>query len=149
MFLSSLTPGLSSEYLFFSDDFFLLKDYPLKEARKDRYLEDFTKIPRGTEGMWMDAIWRTYDTLARLGYGKYNFETHTPMYLTRKRVMDAYCAFKDFVTEDRWQGLLAPTAILSHACKQEKIEPVNIHEENTRSGFWINSPACGGCNRAK
>ncbi len=39
MICASLIPDLSFEYLFFCDDFFLLKDYPIEEARKDRYLE--------------------------------------------------------------------------------------------------------------
>lgn len=139
-FLSSLIPDLSSEYLLFSDDFFLLKHYPLQEARKDRYLEDMNKVPRG-RGIWIDALWRTFDGLVRLGYTGYNFETHTPMYLTRKRVMDAYCDLKDFVTEDRWQGFLGPTSILNHAYKYEKMPLINIHEENTRCGFWGKQPA--------
>ena len=51
MFLSSLIPDLDFEYLRFSDDFFLLKDFPIEEARQDRYFEDLTPpstLPRGT-----------------------------------------------------------------------------------------------------
>lgn len=140
MFLSSLIPDLSSEYLFFSDDFYLLKDYPPEEARKDRYSEDLTKTPRG-KGMWIDALWRTYDLLIRLGYRGYNYETHTPMYLTRKRMMDAYCDLKDFITEDRWYGLLGPTSVLNHALRNEKVQPVNIIHENSRAGFWGKPPS--------
>ena len=44
MVLASLIPDLSFEYLFFCDDFFLLKDYPIEEARKDRYLEDLCPL---------------------------------------------------------------------------------------------------------
>ncbi len=71
-------------------------------------------------GLWKDALWRTYDLLIRLGYPGYNFETHTPAYLTRKRVMAAYCDSKDFVTEDRFYWMLGLTAILNHAYKLEK-----------------------------
>jgi len=140
MFLSSLIPGLSSEYLFFSDDFYLLKGYPPEEARKDRYSEDMTLNKVRGRGIWVDALWRTYDVLIRLGYTGYNFETHIPAYMTRKRVMDAYCDFKDFITEDRWYGLLGPTAILNHSYKQEKMPLTNLLEENTRSGFWGKPP---------
>ena len=141
MFLSSLIPGLSSEYLLFCDDYYLLKDYPIEESRKDRYSENMSlNVLRG-RGIWTDVLWRTYDALIRLGYTGYNFETHIPTYLTKKRVMDAYCDFKDFVTEDRWYGMLGPTAILNHAFKQEHMNLINVLEENTRCGFWGTPPA--------
>jgi len=140
MFLSSLIPDLSSEYLFFSDDFYLLKDYPPGEARKDRYSEDMSlNLVRG-RGIWVDALWRTYEVLIRLGLTGYNFETHTPTYMTRKRVLDAYSDLKDFVTEDRWYGLLGPTAILNHAYHFEKMPLTNLLEENSRAGFWGKPP---------
>jgi hypothetical protein len=141
MFLSSLIPDLSSEYLLFSDDFYLLKDYPIEEARKDRYLEDMRLNKLRGRGIWVEALWHTYDALIRLGYTGYNFETHTPMYLTRKRVLDAYCDLKDFITEDRWYGLLGPTSVLNHAYRNEKMPLVNLLEENTRSGFWGKPPS--------
>jgi hypothetical protein len=141
MFLSCLIPDLSSEYLFFSDDFFLLKDWPLEEARKDRYLEDMTKNTVRGCGIWVESLWRTYDVLIRLGLTGYNFETHVPARLTRKRVLEAYSDLKDFVTEDRWYGLLGPTAILNHAYKKEQMPLVNLFEENTRCGFWGAPPA--------
>ena len=140
LFLSSLIPDLAFEYLFFCDDFYLLKDHPIEEARKDRYSEDMSRpVVRG-RGLWKDSLWRTYDLLVRLGYSGYNFETHTPTYLTRKRVMAAYCDFKDFVTEDRYYGMLGPTAILNHANKTEKLNLTNLHEENSRCGFWGKPP---------
>jgi hypothetical protein len=141
MFLSSLIPDLSSEYLFFSDDFYLLKDFPMEEARRDRVLEDMALNKLRGRGIWVEALWHTYDALIRLGYTGYNFETHTPTYLTRKRVMDAYCDLKDFTCEDRWWGMLGPTAILNHAYRHEKMTLCNILQENTRSGFWGRPPA--------
>jgi hypothetical protein len=139
-FFASLIPGLASEYLHFSDDFFLLKDFPIEEARKDRYLEDLSVTPRG-RGLWVDSLWRTYDTLIRLGYPGYNFETHVPQRLTRKRVLDAYCAFKDFVSEDRWYGFVWPTAVLNYALKHEQMPIYSIVEENSRGGFWGKQPS--------
>jgi hypothetical protein len=140
MFLSSLIPDLSSEYLFLCDDFFLLKDYPPEEARKDRFNEDMTKKKIRGRGLWLDGLWRTYDLLIRLGYTGYNFETHTPAYMTKKRVMDAFCEFKDFVTEDPWYGILGLTAVLNHAYRNERMPLTNLLEENSRCGFWGRPP---------
>jgi hypothetical protein len=146
--LSSLIPDLSFEYLRFSDDFFLLNDFPVEEARRDRYLEDLTAetpLPRG-RGTWKESLWRTRDLLVRLGYTAYNFEVHTPMYLTRKRVLEAYCDFRDFITEERWYGPMAVTAILNHALKQESNDPsrpelISLKAEGSRGGFWGKPPA--------
>ncbi len=145
--LSSLIPDLCNEYLLFCDDFLLLKDYPIEEARKDRYLEDLTAdtpLARG-RGPWKENLWRTRDLLVRLGYTAYNFEVHTPMYFTRKRVLEAYCEFRDFVTEDRWYGMMGITAILNHAIKQEKnyqSKPplISLKAEESRGGFWGQPP---------
>ena len=124
----------------FSDDFYFLRNHSLDEACKDRYLEDLALRSTRGPGMWRDALWRTYDLLIRLGYTGYNFESHTPAYLTRKRVMAAYCDLKDFVTEDRFYGLLGPTAILNHAYKQEKMSLTKLWEKS-RCGFWGKAPA--------
>jgi hypothetical protein len=113
--LSSLLPNLSREYLWLCDDFVVLGHLSESEAKKDRYLENLDDVTcRGT-GLWKDSLWRTYDLLKRLGFPRYNFETHTPTFFTKARVFEAYCAFKDYVTEDRWYGMLGPTAILNHA----------------------------------
>ncbi|HWV99921.1 MAG TPA: hypothetical protein VNZ64_09540 [Candidatus Acidoferrum sp.] len=141
LLLSSLIPDLSFEYLFFCDDFYFLKNHPVEEARKDRYLQDLSLTTVRGRGLWRDALWRTHDLLIRLGYTAYNFETHTPAYLTRKRVMAAYCDFKDFVTEDRFYGLLGLTAILNHAYKLEKMSLTKLSDENSRCGFWGKPPS--------
>lgn len=138
-FLSSLTPGLAGEYLSFSDDYFLIKDFPYEEARKDRFLEDMANLERGV-GLWKSALWHTYDTLLRLDYTGYNFETHVPAYMTRKRVMEAYCEFKDYITEDPWFGMTAKTAILNHAHKKENSKLVDMSKEKPRAGFWGKQP---------
>lgn len=142
MFLSSLIPDLSHEYLFFSDDFFLLKQITQQTAKKVLFVEDMALTPLASRGrgQWIDAMWRTFDLLIRLGYTGYNFETHVPTYLTRSQVMNAYCDFKDFVTEDRWYGMIGPTAILNHAFRNEAMTIYNLKAENSRGGFWINPP---------
>lgn len=139
-FLASITPEMEHEYLFFSDDFFLLKDYPIEEARKDRYLQDLRKIKNRGTGLWKENLWRTHDLLVRLGYSGYNYETHAPTYFTKKRVLEAFCAFKDFTTQDPWYGMMGITAILNHAQKHEPFEPININEEGSRAGFWEKPP---------
>ena len=92
-------------------------------------------------GLWVDSLWRTYDLLKRLGLPRLNFETHTPTYARRKWVFDAYCDLKDFVTQDRWHGMLGPTAILNHAMATQGVKPIHIGEEGTRVGFWRKPPA--------
>src|SRR5208282_4718088 len=67
-------------------------------------------------------------------------ETHTPTYLNRKWVTNAYLEFKDYVSQDRWQGMLGPTAVLNHAFKKEKIPLTNLLAENSRCGFWGKPP---------
>jgi hypothetical protein len=136
IFLSSLIPGLDHEYLLFCDDFFLLRPYGIGEARKVRYLQDLSQVKNRGDGLWRDSLWRTYDLLKRLKYTGYNFETHTPTYLRRRWVFEAYCDFRDFVSQDRWYGLLGITAILNHAYRHHKIDLVHLEAEGLRGGFW-------------
>jgi hypothetical protein len=140
-YLSSLIPELAPEYLWFCDDFMLLDDLSEAQAREDRYLEDLSQMKLRGRGLWKDSLWRTYDLLRRLGYTGYNFETHTPTFFTKRRVLEAYCEFKDFVTQDRWYGLLGPTAILNHAYKVEPgMRPACIHDTGVRAGFYGSPP---------
>jgi hypothetical protein len=141
MFLSSLIPDLFFEYLLCADDYFLLKDCPDETARKIRCIEDMSKAPIRGHGIWIDTLWRTYDQLIQLGYTGYNFETHTPAYLQRKWVRDAYFAFKDYVAQTRWEGMTGPTAVLNHAYKTEQFPLTNVIEEKTRCGFWGAPPS--------
>jgi hypothetical protein len=141
MFLSSLIPDLSREYLWFCDDYILLDELTLEAARRIRFLEVLDEIEgnRG-RGMWVDCLWRTYELLKRLKLPRLNFETHVPTCLRRKWVFDAYCDLRDFVTEDRWYGMLGPTAIMNHALAHNDLRPVMIREEGTRAGFWRKPP---------
>jgi hypothetical protein len=140
MFLSSLIPDLSFEYLRFSDDFFLMREFPIEQARRDRYQEDLAKVKNWREGEWVDALRRTGEVLVRLGYPAYNFEIHAPMYLTRKRVLEAYRDLCDYVTEDQLFGLAGATAILNHSAKHEKLDLVSLADEDSRFGFWGSPP---------
>lgn len=138
-FLSSLIPQLEHEYLWFCDDYVLLDEFSESDARRDRYIEDLAQCKTRGKGLWKEALWRTYDLLRRLGYPGYNFENHVPQYFTRTRVLESYRDLRDYVTQDRFYGLLASTAILNHAYKQERFELVRISEENLKVGFYLKS----------
>ena len=134
-FLAAQHPEVESEFLLFCDDWVLLDDLTEEVAKRDRFLEDLSLLKvRGT-GLWRESLWRTYDWLKRLGYSGYNFETHTPIYLTKRRVFEAYRDLQDYVTEDRFFGLLGPTGILNHAFKQTPFPLTRLSEENLTVGF--------------
>ena len=137
LWLSSLIPELSFEYLWLCDDFILLQPLPIDVARQNRYLENMDDVENRGRGLWKESLWRTYDLLKRLNYPGYNFETHTPTYYTKKRVFEAYRAFRDFVTEDRFFGMLGPSAVLSHALRHESPFPLTkVVEGDQRAGFY-------------
>ncbi|MBA3315851.1 MAG: hypothetical protein M3552_13590 [Planctomycetota bacterium] len=140
-YLSALLPEVSDEYVFFSDDFVLLEDLSPERARQMRYLEDLSQIGIRGRGLWKEGLWRTYDTLTRLGFGGLNFETHVPTVYHKRWVLDAFKDLRDYVTEDRWYGLTGPTAILNHAHKMQNFPLVNIRQENSRAGFYGQPPA--------
>lgn len=137
VFLGSLIPELSSEFLFFCDDFVLLHSVEQADLCRVRVLEDMSQVKvRGT-GLWKESLWRTYDLLKRLGYGGLNFEVHVPQFTTRRQMFEAYCEFKDFVTEDRHFGIVCHTTVMNHALKQDPTIPlVWLHKENRRAGLY-------------
>ncbi len=140
-FLASLIPGLSQEFLAFSDDYVLLEPATPDDLRRVRVLEDLSQVKSRGSGLFKEALWRTYDTLRRLGYGGLNFECHVPRYYRREWIWDAYCELQDFVTEDRYYGLLAATAIMNHAIKHHGVtDLVWLHDEGRRAGFYGKQP---------
>ena len=141
LFLASLVPELDFEFLWFCDDFILIDDLSQDMARKNRCLGELAQTENRGSGLWKESLWRTSELLQRLQYPVYNFETHVPTYFTRKRIFEAWCDFQDFTTQDRWFGMLGPTAILNHALKHDQLALTNIHDEGTRLGFWGQSPA--------
>lgn len=139
-FLSSLIPGLSDQFLWMADDYILLEPIERADLCRVRVLEDLKSVNRG-KGLWKDTLWRTHDTLVRLGYGSLNFECHVPMFLTRKWVWDAYCDLQDYVTEDRFYGLLMATAVLNHAQKYNGLaDVVWLGDEGRYVGFYKSAP---------
>ena len=139
LFLSSLIGDLDSEYLWFCDDFIVIDDVAELEMRKTRYIQDVAECKSRGKGLWKESLWRTYDLLKRLGYPGYNFEIHTPTYFRKRWVFDAYCDFKDFITNDRWLGMLGPTAILNHAYKGHQMPLTRLSEEGWNVG-WHKQP---------
>ncbi len=134
-FLVAQHPEVDAEFLLFCDDYIMLDHVPEAVARRDRYLQDLAQVTERGGGVWKQTLWRTHDWLKRLGYGTLNFETHTPMFLTKKRVFEAYRDLHDYVTEDRFFGMLGPTGILSHAHKQERFPLTLLSDENLSVGF--------------
>ena len=146
-FLASLIPGLADEFLWFADDYILLEPVAREDLFRVRVLEDLAKVPSRGRGLYKDALWRTHDTLKRLGcyapqLGVLNFECHLPHAYTRRRIWDAYCDLQDFVTEDRYYGLLCHLAVFNHAAKHEPIsELVWVKDEGRFIGFYAKPPS--------
>ena len=139
-YLAALIPDLDFEMLWFCDDFVIIDELSIEDARRDRYIVEMDTVKERPKGLWQESLWRTYDFLKRLGYTGYNFETHAPTYFTKKRIIDAYLDLKDFITEDRWYGMLGPTAILNHAVCWDRMDLVNRGVEGKWLGFYGESP---------
>lgn len=116
-FLASLIPELSYDFLWFADDYILLQEVAPAEIAKIRAFQDLATVKVRGRGLWKDALWRTHDTLVRLGYGTVNFECHAPQALNKRLMWEAFCAFQDYITEDRFYGLLVHTAVFNFALK--------------------------------
>ncbi len=135
LFLASLIPELDSEFLWFCDDFLLIDYLSEIDAKQARYVEDMEKVANRGQGLFKDALWRTYDVLRRLGYYGWNFETHVATYFTKRWVLDAFKDLQDYVSEDRFYGLIGPTAILNHALKENPRRLIHLASEGRRAGF--------------
>ncbi len=135
MFLSSLLPGLSEEYLWFCDDYVLLADADPDFCRRPRMIQDLAQVKNRGTGLFKDALWRTFEVLKRLGYPGMNYEVHAPVLLRKQQVLAAVHDFRDFMSDDRHFGLLAKTAVLNHAQRSEGFKPIRIAEEGTYVGF--------------
>jgi len=141
IFLASLIGDMDAEFLWFCDDFILIGDVTAEDMRKSRTLGDMGQSKSRGKGLWKESLWRTYDLLQRLGYPGFNFETHVPTYYRKSWVFDAYCDFQDWITNDRWYGMLGPTAILNHAHKHQQMPLTNLHDEGWRAGSWGKAPS--------
>lgn len=134
-FLGSLLPELSSEFVFFCDDFILLQPLERADLTIQRYIEDMSEVSQRGRGLFRDALWRTHDILKHLGYSLLNFENHVPTLFTKKQVLEAYLDLEDYVTQDRFAGLLTQTSILNHARKTQPFPVVHLASEAKHIGF--------------
>lgn len=136
-YLLSLWPELDQEFLVFHDDHILLNYLPVEVAKRNRIIEDMSDVKSRGEvvGRWRQQLWRSFDWWKRLGYPTFNFESHTPRHMTKRRLFDAYAAFRDYVTEDRYQGMIGPSGVLNHALRHEGISVTRRDDENLTVGF--------------
>ena len=134
--LVALLPELPEEFLMLCDDYILLASASEEDLRRVRYVEDLAKVQRRGRGLWKESLWRTYETLRRREYSGLNFETHVPAWHTKRRVLAAYRDLRDFVSQDRYYGLLANTAIYNHALKREPLDLVHREADGRYAGFY-------------
>jgi hypothetical protein len=139
--LAPLIPGLTFDFVRFSDDYVVLQPLTRERLCTVRALEDLNVQTVRGRGKWKDMLWRTYDTLKQFGYAGYNFETHVPQPLTRQLVFEAFLAFREFITEDRYVGMQSGTAIYNYALLHHGIPFVWIHAEQSKAGFYGGCPA--------
>lgn len=140
LFFSSLIGDLSPGYLWMCDDYVLLDFVTFEELQRNRYVENMDEVPVRGSGLYKEAMWRTYDVMKKLGYPGYSFDSHCPTYLRKRWVFDAYCDFQDYVTDDRFYGIIGSTAILNHATKHERLALTHVASENWRAGFYEKCP---------
>lgn len=134
--LASLIPGLADEFLWFADDYVILNRADQATFAKPRAVEHNPRRASPGRGLFQQALWRTKETLARLDYPAINFEAHLPQALRREWVWHAFRTFRDFVSEDRFHGLLAHTAILNYAVKKRGLEYQMLEDDERFVGIY-------------
>jgi hypothetical protein len=140
LFLSSLIPGLTFDFVRFSDDYIVLQPLKQDQLCTVRALADLNKGSNRGEGKWRAMLWTTYDILKRYGYAGYNFEAHVPQPLNKQLVFEAFMAFRQFLSEDRYQGMHSPTAVYNYALKHHGLKFKWLAEEQSKAGFYGECP---------
>lgn len=135
MYLSALLPEVSSEYLWFCDDYILLDNLSHEMACRPRIVQDLNQVKSRGKGLYKEALWRTFDLLKRYKYSGLNYEVHIPIHLKKEWILGAVREFQDFMTEDRFYGLLAQIAVLNYAQKQVGFQPTMLKDEGIYAGF--------------
>jgi len=137
--LASFLPDLAHEFVRFSDDYIVLEAVPRAALCTPRVLEDLSRVAvRGTSP-FQQQLWRTYDLLREYGYPGYNFESHTPQPYTRKRVFEAFMAFRRLLSEERYGGMVSATAIGNYAIRHSGLEFTWLGE--ARAGIYRQPPS--------
>jgi hypothetical protein len=135
-FLGSLIPELSAEFLWMADDNVFLQPVDRAFLSKVRAVDDPAKAITRGQGVYKEALWRTIETLRRLDYPALNYEAHIPHVCHRRWVWEAYCELEDFVSEDRYFGMLALISVFNFRMKHEPFEPTWLLEEGKFIGFY-------------
>ncbi|MBI1348010.1 hypothetical protein GC163_17190 [bacterium] len=135
-YMVALLPDVASEFLTFTDDYILLREFTPQDAVRRRYLNDLDAASsnRGS-GLFAEALWRTYDILRRLQLPRLNYELHVPLYLKKSQVLAAVQTFRPYMCEDRFFGPLAQSAIMNHIQSREPFTSIKLAEENSYAGF--------------
>jgi len=138
--LASLLPEVAHTFVRFSDDYIVLRRLTRGELCQPRALEDMNTHRERGGGKWKEQLWGTYDILKRFGYAGYNFESHTPAPLTKKLAFEAFMAFRPFLSEERYEGMLAATTIYNFAVRHHALKFAWLNHEHTRAGFYDSPP---------
>ena len=140
LFLASLIPGVQFDFLRFSDDYIVLSPMTREQLCTVRALENLDGISVRGQSAWKDQLWRTYDLLKHYGYPGVNFDAHVPHYYTRTWVFEAFMAFRDFLPEERYGGMVSETAIYNYAVRRHGLKYVWSHTDPIRTGFYGSCP---------
>jgi len=136
LLLASLLPDLSFNFIRFSDDYIVLQPLSREQLSTVRALEDLNIQKTRGGGKWKQSLWRTFDMLKQYGYTGYSFESHVPAPMNCKMVFEAFMAFKEFQSEDRYAGVVSSTTIYNYALKHHGLTFAWIAEEQSRAGFY-------------
>lgn len=139
LMLASLIPGLAYDFVRFSDDYIVLQPLTREELGTARALEDLNTLHERGTSRFQVMLWRTFDILKQYGYAGYNFEAHVPQPLNKKIVFEAFMAFRDFLSEDRYAGMLSGTAIYNYALQHHGLKFTWHSEDRSKAGIY------GGC----
>jgi hypothetical protein len=141
LFMASLIPGLAFDFVRFSDDYIVLQPLTREQLCTVRVQEDLTQLPSRGQGRFKEMLWRTHDILTRSGYPAHNFDDHVPMPYTKQTVFETFCAFRDFITHDRFQGMASAMAICNYAAKRHGLKFLGPDQPSFRAGFYGSCPS--------
>jgi glucuronoxylan 4-O-methyltransferase len=140
LFLASLIPQLAFDFVRFSDDYIILQPVSPEQFLTVRALEDLNRAGARGQGRFKESVWRTYDILRHYGFAGINFESHTPQPYNKRLALEAFLAFREFLSEDRFEGILTPTTLYNYALKHHGLRFVWLADDKSRVGFYGGSP---------
>ncbi len=141
LFLASLIPELAFSFVRFADDYIILQPLTHEQLCTPRAVDDLNKQTVRGCGGWKDQLWRTFDALKQYGYAGYNFESHVPQPYTRRIAFESFMAFRQFLSEERYEGLVTGTTIYNYALKHYQLPFIWLAEEQSRAGFYGHCPS--------